>query len=274
MAQQTITAMFDTYATAADTVQKLEAAGVAHSDISIVSNDEAHRQYHDQVGSEAGTGAGTGASLGTLLGGGAGLLAGLGMLAIPGLGPVVAAGWLAATLVGAGVGAAAGGLVGSLTGAGISHEDAHLYAEGVRRGGTLVTVRADEGLTNQVTSILDREGTVDLTQRQAAWKSDGWSGEYVDAGPVPGSIAAADVARSATLGTPGVTPTGEPGGLGGPRNVTAEPFGDDAGRAAAAVNRGVADTTIPVSDYGAAPRSSDSDPASQRDRVRIYPGQI
>lgn len=273
MAQQTITAMFDTYATAADTVRKLEAAGVAHSDISIVSNDETHRQYHDHAGSEAGTGAGTGASLGTLLGGGAGLLAGLGMLAIPGLGPVVAAGWLAATLVGAGVGAAAGGLVGSLTGAGISQEDAHIYAEGVRRGGTLVTVRADEGLTDRVTDILDQDGTVDLTQRQAAWRSEGWSGDYADTGPVPGSIAAADATRAATYGSPGVTPTGEAGGLGRTGVAAAEPFGEDAGRAAAAVNRNVASPSIPVSDYGAAPRSSDSDPSSQRDRVRIYPGQ-
>ena len=85
------------------------------------------------------TGTATGASLGTVLGGGAGLLAGLGMLAIPGLGPVVAAGWLASTLVGAGVGAAAGGVVGALTDAGVSHEDAHAYAEGINRGGTLVT---------------------------------------------------------------------------------------------------------------------------------------
>ena len=57
------------------------------------------------------------------------------MLAIPGLGPVVAAGWLASTLVGAGIGAAAGGLTGSLTDVGVSHEDAYAYAEGVRRGG-------------------------------------------------------------------------------------------------------------------------------------------
>src|SRR6185437_13482826 len=96
--------------------------------------------------SKAASGAGTGATTGAVLGGGAGLLAGLGMLAIPGVGPVVAAGWLVATLAGAGagaaVGAAAGGLVGSLTAAGVPEREAHVYAEGVRRGSSLVTVRA------------------------------------------------------------------------------------------------------------------------------------
>ena len=273
MAQQTITAMFDSYASAAEAVRKLEATGVAHSDISVVSNDESHRQFHGEDGTEAGTGAGTGASLGTLLGGGAGLLAGLGMLAIPGLGPVVAAGWLAATLVGAGVGAAAGGLVGSLTGAGISHEDANLYAEGVRRGGTLVTVRTDDAMVEQVADILDRDGTVDLAERGAAWRSEGWSGDYVATDPAPGSIAAADASRAATYSTPGATASAVPGSIARSGGVSAEPFGDDASRATAAVTRGVAEPSVPLSDYGANPRSSDADPSSQRNRVRIYPGQ-
>ena len=67
------------------------------------------------------------------------------MLAIPGLGPVVAAGSLVSTLVGAGAGAAIGGLAGSLAEAGVDERDAHLYAEGVRRGGALVTVRTTDG---------------------------------------------------------------------------------------------------------------------------------
>lgn len=175
MTTRTIAAMFDRYDDAADAVRRLEGAGVTHSDISIVSNDDAHAQYRDAEGGHV-SGTGTGASLGTLLGGGAGLLAGLGMLAIPGLGPVVAAGWLASTLVGAGIGAAAGGLVGSLTDVGVSETDAHAYAEGVRRGGTLVTVRADDRLTAQVTDILDQNGTVDMDDRTQQWRSEGWAG--------------------------------------------------------------------------------------------------
>jgi hypothetical protein len=92
------------------------------------------------------TGAETGAGVGTAVGGAAGLLAGLGLLAIPGVGPVVAAGWLVATAVGAVAGAATGGLIGGLTGAGVSEDDAHVYAEGVRRGGSLV---ADSGECGQ-----------------------------------------------------------------------------------------------------------------------------
>ncbi len=99
---------------------------------------------------------------GTVLGGGAGLLAGLGMLAIPGIGPVVAAGWLVATALGAGVGAASGGLLGSLIGAGVAETDAHTYAEGVRRGGTLVTVRAEGNQSAMVEAILAKHAAVDI----------------------------------------------------------------------------------------------------------------
>ncbi|GJE62646.1 hypothetical protein MPOCJGCO_4779 [Methylobacterium trifolii] len=111
-----------------------------------------------------------------MLGGGAGLLAGLGLLAIPGVGPVVAAGWLVATVTGAGVGAAAGGLIGGLTGAGLSEHEAERYAEGVRRGGTLVTVRAGEDLADRVMTILDRSGSIDLDERAQGWRAQGWTG--------------------------------------------------------------------------------------------------
>jgi uncharacterized protein (TIGR02271 family) len=76
--------------------------------------------------------------------------------------------------VGAGAGAALGGLVGSLVGAGVPEHDAHAYAEGVRRGGALVTVRASESEVNRIIDILDDEGTVDLDERQSTWQSEGW----------------------------------------------------------------------------------------------------
>ena len=178
MAIRTVAAMFDRYEDAADAVRQLEVGGIAHSDISIVSNDAEHAKYHDDDIRDPNhvSSTGAGASLGTLLGGGAGLLAGLGMLAIPGLGPVVAAGWLASTLVGAGIGAAAGGLTGSLTDVGVSRDDANAYAEGVRRGGTLVTVKANESLISQVTGVLDRNGTIDMDDRSQTWRQEGWSG--------------------------------------------------------------------------------------------------
>jgi hypothetical protein len=118
-------------------------------------------------------GAGTGAGIGAGLGGTAGLLAGLGLLAIPGLGPVVAAGWLAATAAGAAAGAATGGIIGALTQAGFTDDDAHTYAEGIRRGGTLVTARVADGDRSRLDAILN-QSAINLGQRRAAWQKSGW----------------------------------------------------------------------------------------------------
>jgi len=150
---------YDTYDHAVRVVHALEAAGVPHDDISLMSGDKDRTVATGVAGDTAtATGTGTGATLGTVLGGGAGLLAGLGSLAIPGVGPIVAAGWLIATLTGAGVGAAAGGLLGSLTGAGVDEADAKGYADHVGRGGTLVTVRASDQDAAQVEHILEHGG--------------------------------------------------------------------------------------------------------------------
>ena len=185
MAQQTVTALFDRYEDASAAVDRLEAGGIPHSDISLVSNNEGDRHsgligrgdghVSEDTVQKSKDGVGTGATLGTVVGGAAGLLTGLGMIAIPGVGPVVAAGWLVATLTGAGIGAAAGGLVGGLTGAGVSEKDAHAYGEGVRRGGTLVTVRADESRRAMVMDVLEQHGSVDLDQKTAAWSQEGWT---------------------------------------------------------------------------------------------------
>ncbi len=226
MATQTLTALYDRYEDAAETVRRLEAAGVSHADISLVSNDASHSQYYGAIPGDAEpmpdghvSGTGAGASLGTILGGGAGLLAGLGMLAIPGLGPVVAVGWLAATLVGAGVGAAAGGLVGSLTDIGVSEDDAHAYAEGVNRGGTLLTVRAEPDRVAAIGDILNHDAAISMPDREGAWREGGWDGRYVGKGAITGApvfsdpnmlspgIATGDAERAAAVPTLGaVTP--------------------------------------------------------------------
>ena len=213
MATHTITALYDRYEDASAAVSKLEGAGVPHSDISIVGNNEGDRHSgyvstttadpnHSRTTQHAEAGAGTGATIGTVLGGGAGLLAGLGLLAIPGVGPVVAAGWLVATLTGAGVGAAVGSLAGSLTGAGVSEADAHTYAEGVRRGGTLVTVRADDVIASRVVSILEEHGSVDVDERARGWQSEGWSGPDMAAqSPAIGATSTGRVRVYPTEGT-------------------------------------------------------------------------
>ncbi|MEA2883141.1 MAG: hypothetical protein QOH32_2397 [Bradyrhizobium sp.] len=176
----TISRLYDSYGDAQKAVQRLEAAGVPHSDISIVANnsdnwyggDNKVDRDRDGVDDRA-EGAGTGAGIGAGVGGTAGLLAGLGLLAIPGLGPVVAAGWLAATAVGAAAGAATGGIVGALTQAGVSKEDADRYAEGVRRGGTLVSARVADADRTRLEAALD-QSAVNLRDRSAAWQKSGW----------------------------------------------------------------------------------------------------
>ncbi len=157
---RTVSHLYSTYAEASRVVEMLERAGVPQDAISLVSGEKGVGA--SRTGATSGdpgkggeTGAGTGATVGTVLGGGAGLLAGIGSLAIPGVGPLVAAGWLVATLTGAGVGAAAGGLLGSLTGAGLSEADAKRYSEGVSGGGTLVTVRAEDQHADRVQQMLD-----------------------------------------------------------------------------------------------------------------------
>lgn len=167
----TVTKVYDTYASAHQAVRDLEAAGIRSSDISLVANRYVSERYDDvDDASEAGTGAGIGAALG----GGAGLLAGLGMLAIPGLGPVVAVGWLASTAVGALAGGAAGGLIGALVDAGESDEDAHVYSEAVRRGGTLLTVRTSEANAATIRDILDRHAPIDPVLRGEEYRNTGW----------------------------------------------------------------------------------------------------
>ena len=166
MAERRITAFFDTYDEAARAVQRLEAAHMPDFEISLISNNfnDAHtrhatRSFDDESSSHEFAGAT--AAAGSVAGAGAGLLAGLGTVAVPGFGPMIAAGWIVSTLVGAGAGAAVGGLAGALADAGLSDEDAQNYAEGVRNGGALVTVKVDEAQMDRVVKILDDEGEIE-----------------------------------------------------------------------------------------------------------------
>jgi hypothetical protein len=174
MAIKTITRLYDSYDEAEKVVRDLRDAGVPAEDVSIVASNASGRYADSEAGSRGASGAATGAGIGAILGGGAGLLAGIGALAIPGIGPVVAAGWLMSALAGAGVAGAAGGLLGALTGAGVSADTAHVYAEGVRRGGAVVAVRVDEALVPKVEAIMT-ERAVDWQSRSAEYRATGWS---------------------------------------------------------------------------------------------------
>ncbi|HSJ53473.1 MAG TPA: hypothetical protein VLC52_06960 [Anaerolineae bacterium] len=177
---KTIVRLFDDVSIARDAVQELVDAGFDRQEITLMAYDPYgdYSSYVDRpeltgdVGEEAATGAGIGA----LIGGIGGLLLGLGALTITGIGPIVAAGPIAAALLGAGTGATVGGLVGLLMEADLDEEHAQLYAEGVRRGGTLVVVQTESDAALRAEQILDRLGPVDIAERSAGWRARGWSG--------------------------------------------------------------------------------------------------
>jgi hypothetical protein len=176
----TISRLYQDYDAGAHVVAELERSGIPHDDISIIANNEngwfdrdgSKRIDRDADGTDDRTkGAATGAGIGATLGGVTGLLAGLGMLAIPGIGPVVAAGWLASTAAMAAAGGATGGLIGALTQSGIGEDEAGTYAEGVRRGGSLVTARVPDTDRARFEAIMDRYGTSDPTAVGAAHRT-------------------------------------------------------------------------------------------------------
>lgn len=201
----TIVRLFDRPADALRAVQRLEALGIDHDDVSLVANNREGWYDKDGVrddrlasddrrvrGDKSGMkdddgdgkddraeGAGGGAMAGGALGAGAGLLAGLGMLAVPGLGPIVAAGWLAATATGAAAGAVTGGVIGGILGAltheGVDRKDAEVYAESIKRGGAVVVVRNHGDRKREIEQALSDYST-DATARGDYYRSGGWAG--------------------------------------------------------------------------------------------------
>jgi hypothetical protein len=181
METHTISALFDDYREAASAVGRLEVAGIPPQDISLISGKDAMQRpvtasKTDTLDPNAGLE--TGAAIGAALGGGAGLLTGLAVMTLPGVGPVVAVGWLASalagTLAGAATGAISGGVVGAMTDAGIAEPVAGAFAEGIRRGGTLLTAKVDTMHRDKIVAILSAAGTINMDQRTAEWRNAGW----------------------------------------------------------------------------------------------------
>ncbi len=182
---KTVVALYDSHDAVNRAVNELVNNGFARDDISILTPNaegEYVRETSASMEESAAQGAGVGAGLGAALGGLGGLLVGLGALTIPGVGPVLAAGPLATALTGlagAGVGAIAGGVTGGLLGTlidlGIPEERAHYYAEGVRRGGTLLVVSTTDDRTRDAVDIINRQHPIDLNQRAEEWRQGGWS---------------------------------------------------------------------------------------------------
>ena len=162
----TVVGVFFNASNAEKALNDLKSASFAPEQVSVVAKEsEDSRALVENTHMEGAetTGAGTGALLGGLTGGVVGWLVGIGALAIPGIGPVVAAGALATTLGGAAVGAVAGGLIGALVGAGVPEDDARNYEAHVKEGRILLTVRADnEAQATTARDIFDRHDGSDV----------------------------------------------------------------------------------------------------------------
>lgn len=229
---KTVVGSFDSFEEARRVVDQLRTMGIDSNDVSLVAND-ARGQYAPSATGSAWTGTAatnsgssgstagdvaTGAVAGGVIGGTAGLIAGLAGLAVPGIGPLVAAGPIAAALAGAGVGAVAGGLVGGLRHIGVSDTDAEYYAEAVRRGGALVTVRVDDARANEVADLMRQHGAIDIEGRVAQWKQSGWSG--FDHGARPYSHEDIERERAAYRSAAGVTSSANTGTNTGTQTVS------------------------------------------------------
>jgi hypothetical protein len=158
-------------------ITALESAGFVQDEISALAQDRIIKEHLDEQEIEqVEVTTGLGAIGGSAIGGLAGLLAGVGVIAIPGIGPVLAAGALASTLAGVVVGGSAGGLVGALVGMGLPGEDANFYAEGVKRQGVLIAVQSEGGHTSLAESIMKQANALDVDTRRKAWLKNGWVG--------------------------------------------------------------------------------------------------
>lgn len=162
--------LYATPATAEAAVDHLLARGFTNTDISVLlPDDETTRAFAHEKHTKAPEGTATGVTAGGVVGGTLGLLAGIGALAIPGVGPLIAAGPIMATLAGVGVGGAVGGVVGALVGMGIPEFEAKRYEGAVKAGGTLLSVHCDtsEEIDNAKQCLKDT-GATDISSSSEA----------------------------------------------------------------------------------------------------------
>ena len=171
------TAVFGIYATpgtAEAAVDHLLAKGFSNSAISVLlPDDESTRAFAHEKNTKAPEGATAGVTTGGVIGGTLGLLAGIGALAIPGVGPLIAAGPIMATLAGVGVGGAVGGLVGALVGMGIPEYEAKRYEGAVKGGGTLLSVHCDTSdQVDTAKAALKETGARDISSSSESGSND------------------------------------------------------------------------------------------------------
>lgn len=150
---------------ASNIVSRLKSVGFSDNDISVLFPDKSGtRDFAHETNTKAPEGAAVGATTGGVVGGTLGLLAGIGLLAIPGLGPFIAAGPIMAALSGLGIGAAVGGIAGALVGMGIPEHEAKLYEGKVKDGNILISVHSDSSdETSSAKEIFKNAGGTDIS---------------------------------------------------------------------------------------------------------------
>lgn len=176
---KTIVGVYDDRENAREVIEDLVEAGYNRSDVSLLSPDPdgTYARYSSgDAAADPGETAAAGVFSGGVLGGLIGVVLGLGAFTIPGVGPIVAAGPLAAGITGALTGAVAGGLIGALVDWGIPEDEAHYYAESVRRGSTMVAVKASEENISEIVRIMNQHNPVNVERRAASWRAQGWRG--------------------------------------------------------------------------------------------------
>src|SRR3982074_1431837 len=157
--------IYSSYGQVESVVDALRAAGFRNTDISVLFPENVGtKDFAHQKGTKAPEGAATGAGTGAVIGGTLGWLTGIGALAIPGLGPFIAAGPIMAALAGVGVGGAVGGITGALVGMGIPEYEAKRYEGRIQKGGILLSVHC--GTSDEVKrakEIIGRTGGEDVS---------------------------------------------------------------------------------------------------------------
>ncbi len=191
--RSTVVGVFHSRDRARDAIESLKDAGFAPDTISILTPDQGDTQaMADETGTQAGASAATGAVAGGVLGGLGGFLLGIGALAIPGIGPFIAAGAFASALGGAAIGAGVGAIAGALAGMGVPSDEAEYYEAEVKGGRTLVAVGA-QGRYQEARDILRGHGAYDVETPDSASAA-------IPAAPTPAAGTAPPVASIADTG--------------------------------------------------------------------------
>jgi uncharacterized membrane protein len=174
---KTVAGIFSSISQAERALHELQRQGISSDSLHVIAGNENNR--HDEYlkkSKKASTSTAAAAASSASFGGGVGILAALAALAIPGVGPIIAGGGMATVLTGFGIGAASGGLIGAFKNMGISHEDAPLYEEAVRRGAVIALAEVDDDKMSDAINAMNTHGANDIQREAQFWRDAGWSG--------------------------------------------------------------------------------------------------